>query len=71
VRLPDLRQLLAHNRGLPLGMVGAGFLHTGAETTLNVWLPKFQIYVFGAGATREERNGTIPVSRPVLLESHS
>ncbi|MBN1628283.1 MAG: MFS transporter [Thermoleophilia bacterium] len=51
VRLADFRQVLAHNRGLLLGMMGACFMYAGAETTINVWLPKFQIDVFGAGDT--------------------
>ena len=34
-----------------LGMMGAGFTYVGAEMTMNVWLPKFQIDVFDAGDT--------------------
>jgi MFS family permease len=51
VRLPDLRQVLAHDHKLLLGMVAACFMYCGAETTLNVWLPKFQIDIFGSGDT--------------------
>jgi fucose permease len=51
VRSSDLKQVIVHNRGLLLGMAGACFMYTGAETTINVWLPKFQIDVFGAGDT--------------------
>jgi MFS family permease len=51
VRLSDFKRVVAHNRGLLLGMMAACFMYTGAETTINVWLPKFQIDVFGAGDT--------------------
>jgi len=51
VRFSDLRAVIAHDRGLLIGIVSACFFYAGAETTLNVWLPKFQIDVFGAGDT--------------------
>jgi FHS family glucose/mannose:H+ symporter-like MFS transporter len=51
VRFSDLKQVIAHNRALLLGMAGACLMYTGAETTINVWLPKFQIDVFGASDT--------------------
>ncbi len=51
IRPSDLKQVIKHNRGLLLGMAAACFTYAGAETTLNVWLPKYQIEVFGAGDT--------------------
>jgi FHS family glucose/mannose:H+ symporter-like MFS transporter len=51
VRSAHFGEVVAHNRGLLLGMAGACFMSTGAETLFNVWLPKFQINVFGAGDT--------------------
>ena len=51
VRGRHLKEVAAYNPGLLLGMVGAGFTYVGAEMTLNVWLPKFQIEVFGASET--------------------
>lgn len=51
VRGRHLVEVVRHNPGLLLGMVGAGFTYVGAEMTLNVWLPKFQIEVFGASET--------------------
>jgi FHS family glucose/mannose:H+ symporter-like MFS transporter len=51
VRFPDLKQVFAHNRGLLLAITAAGLLYTGAETTINVWLPKFQIDLFDATDT--------------------
>ena len=44
----DLKAVIAHDRGLLVGIVAACFLYAGAETTLNVWLPKFQIDVFAS-----------------------
>lgn len=46
-----LKQVFSRNRGLLLGILAAIFMYTGAETVLNVWLPKFHIDVFGAGDT--------------------
>lgn len=51
VRLSQLRQVIAFDPKLLLGMVIAGFAYVGAEMTMNVWLPKFQIDVFGAADT--------------------
>jgi MFS transporter, FHS family, glucose/mannose:H+ symporter len=48
VRLTHVREVVACNPGLLLGMVVAGFAYVGAEMSMNVWLPKFQIDVFGA-----------------------
>jgi fucose permease len=52
VRASHLKQVVAFNPKLLLGMMGAGFTYVGAEMTMNVWLPKFQIDVFDAGDTR-------------------
>ena len=52
VRLAQFRQVFAHNRKLLLGMMAAGFMYTGAEMTMNIWMPKFQIDVFGSSDTR-------------------
>ncbi len=49
VRLRQLRQVVAFDRRLLLGMMAAGFFYVGAEMTMNIWLPKFQIDVFGVG----------------------
>jgi fucose permease len=51
VRFSHLRQVVAHDPWLLLGILGAGLMYTGTETTINVWLPKFQIDVFGASDT--------------------
>ena len=51
LRLSHLGQVIAHDRLLLLGIVGAGFMYTGAESALNLWLPKFQLEVFGASDT--------------------
>ncbi len=51
VRASHLKQVVAFNPKLLLGMMGAGFTYVGAEMTMNVWLPKFQIDVFDAGDT--------------------
>jgi fucose permease len=52
VRLTQFRQVIASNPKLLLGMVIAGFTYVGAEMTMNVWLPKFQLDVFGVSDTR-------------------
>jgi len=51
VRFDHLRRVAAFNPGLLWGMVGASFMYVGAESNLNVWLPKFQLDTFGAGDT--------------------
>ena len=48
VRFRHLRQAAAFNPSLLAGMVGASFMYVGAETNLDIWLPKFQLDVFGA-----------------------
>lgn len=47
VRFTHVRQTVSFNPGLLLGMAGASFMYVGAETSLNVWLPKFQLDTFG------------------------
>jgi FHS family glucose/mannose:H+ symporter-like MFS transporter len=49
VRLSHLKAVVSHEPRLLLGMLGAGFMYTGAESALNVWLPKFHIEVFASG----------------------
>jgi MFS transporter, FHS family, glucose/mannose:H+ symporter len=48
VRLEQFREVIRFNPKLLLGMVIAGFTYVGAEMILNIWLPKFQIDVFGS-----------------------
>jgi fucose permease len=48
VRLRHLRGVIAWDPKLLLGILVAGFTYVGAEMTMNVWLPKFQIDVFGS-----------------------
>ena len=47
VRLAQLRQVIGFNPRLLGGMMAAGFFYVGAEMTMNIWLPKFQLDVFG------------------------
>jgi fucose permease len=42
------RGVIAWDPKLLLGILVAGFTYVGAEMTMNVWLPKFQIDVFGS-----------------------
>lgn len=51
IRFSHLKQVVARNRGLLLGILVAIFMYTGAETSFNVWLPKFEIDVFEASDT--------------------
>jgi len=51
VRLSHFREVLAFDPKLMLGIVIAGFTYVGAEMTLNIWLPKFQLDVFGVTDT--------------------
>ena len=46
VRLSHLKQVVTFDPLLLIGMMGAGLMYVGAEMTINVWLPKFQIDVF-------------------------
>lgn len=48
LRLRQLRAVVSHNPGLFAGIVASAFLFLGAETALIVWLPKFEIDMFGA-----------------------
>jgi fucose permease len=52
VRLVQFREVIASNSRLLLGMVIAGFTYVGAEMTMNIWLPKSQIDLFGSSDTR-------------------
>jgi FHS family glucose/mannose:H+ symporter-like MFS transporter len=51
VRLSQFREEIAFDPKLLLGIVAAGFTYVGAEMTLNIWLPKLQLDVFGASDT--------------------
>ncbi len=51
VRLSHLKSVASHEPWLLVGILGAGFTYTGAESVINVWLPKFQIDVFSSSAT--------------------
>jgi len=59
VRYSHLKTLFSHNRGLILGMMGAGFTYVGAEMTINVWLPKFHLEVYGASDARASLSVTL------------
>jgi len=59
VRIAQFRQVMAFNPKLLLGMVVAGFTYVGAEMTINIWLPKFQIDVFAVGDTRASLGVTL------------
>jgi fucose permease len=52
VRLTQFRQVMGSDPKLLTGIVMAGFTYVGAEMTMNVWLPKFQLDVFGVSDTR-------------------
>jgi FHS family glucose/mannose:H+ symporter-like MFS transporter len=43
--------VIGFNPRLMLGMAIAGFTYVGAEMTVDIWLPKFQIDVFGSSDT--------------------
>jgi FHS family glucose/mannose:H+ symporter-like MFS transporter len=51
VRMVHLKIVARHDPRLLVGMLGAGFMYTGAESVVNVWLPKFQIDVFSSTVT--------------------
>jgi fucose permease len=51
LRLRQLKAVVSHNRRLFVGIAASSFMFLGAEMTLGVWLPKFEIDVFGASAT--------------------
>jgi FHS family glucose/mannose:H+ symporter-like MFS transporter len=51
VRLTHLKSVASHEPWLLVGLVGAGFMYTGAESVINIWLPKFQIDVFSSSDT--------------------
>ncbi|MFH1834302.1 MAG: MFS transporter, partial [bacterium] len=48
LRLRQLRAVAAYNPKLLAAIATASFMYLGAEMTLNVWLPKFEVDVFGA-----------------------
>jgi fucose permease len=51
LRWSRLRQVVSFNRPLFVTVLVASILYIGAEFILNVWLPKFEIDVFGASKT--------------------
>ena len=51
LRWSRLREVIGFNRALFWTVVVASILYIGAEFILNVWLPKFEIDVFGASKT--------------------
>jgi FHS family glucose/mannose:H+ symporter-like MFS transporter len=51
VRFGHIKQVVATDGRLLFAMMATGLLYTGSEMTLNVWLPKFQIDVFGSADT--------------------
>ena len=82
LRLRQLKAVISHNPRLLAAIGLAAFMYMGAETTLIVWLPKFETDVFGAGASWASlavtfywvgqisgRLATIPASRRFLASS--
>ena len=51
LRPRHVRAVIAFNPRLLAAIVAASFMYLGAEMTLIVWLPKFELDVFGASAT--------------------
>ena len=51
LRLRQLKAVVSHNPRLLIAMGAAAFLYMGTEMTLNTWLPKFEVDVFGASAS--------------------
>jgi MFS transporter, FHS family, glucose/mannose:H+ symporter len=51
LRLRQLKAVVSHNPRLLAAIGAAAFLYMGTEMTLNTWLPKFEVDVFGASAT--------------------
>ena len=51
LRLRHVRAVAAFNPRLLALIMAASFMYLGAEMTLIVWLPKFELDVFGASAT--------------------
>ena len=43
--------MVSHNPRLLAGIAATSFMFLGGETVLGVWLPKFEVDVFGASAT--------------------
>ena len=59
VRPSQIRSVVAYSPRLLAGILGASFMYVGAEATLSVWLPKFQIDIFGASATEASLSVTL------------
>jgi MFS family permease len=51
LRMRQLRAVVSHNPRLLAAIAAAYIMYLGAEMTLCVWLPKFEVDVFGATAT--------------------
>jgi fucose permease len=51
LRWSRLREVVGFNRALFVTVLVASILYIGSEFILNVWLPKFEIDVFGASTT--------------------
>jgi MFS transporter, FHS family, glucose/mannose:H+ symporter len=49
LRVRQLREVAGHDPRLLAVMLTATFLYVATETTVSVWLPKFQVDTFGAG----------------------
>ena len=50
LRLRQIKEVWGFSPGLLGFIAAAGFLYVGAESTLGVWLPKFEQGLFGSGA---------------------
>ncbi len=59
LRFAHLKQVVALDRRLLLAIAGAGFMYTGAESMLNVWLPKFQLEIFAVSDSRASLTVTL------------
>ncbi|MBN1631643.1 MAG: MFS transporter [Thermoleophilia bacterium] len=51
LRLRQVKAVVSHNPKLLAGIAATSFMFLGGETVLGVWLPKFEVDVFGASAT--------------------
>lgn len=82
LRLRQIREVMSQNPRLLAAIGAASFLYMGAEAILLVWLPKFEIDVFGSGTSWASlavtlywvgqisgRLATIPLSRRFLPSS--
>jgi MFS transporter, FHS family, glucose/mannose:H+ symporter len=59
VRFSHLKTVATHEPWLLLGIVGASFMYTGAESVINIWLPKFQIDTFSSNDTSASLSVTL------------